>query len=206
MKNTLTILLLSLIFTISNAQNKEIEGKLKKIKGEWSLDKKTGNVTYLRSIKVSNKTKEDLFEIAKEYIPNFYEDVKMLYKDNKWTVLKKDSAEGVIIIEGRSGTVYSVYNASKGNLFTQDIFHIITINIYDNNVRIKLEQTTFRKIIGLRNPTSEDFELKDLYPVNQQGEEKDFYGNSFYNLHKRTVHLIRNFELKIKGKKTKKRK
>ena len=78
--------------------------------------------------------------------------------DKKYDTVKIDSIEHQIVVKGRSGIVYSLFSS---DLFTQDIFHILTISVYKDTVDIKIEHSTFRKYIGLRNPKSEDIELKN---------------------------------------------
>jgi hypothetical protein len=196
MKQLICILFLGLLSNSIQAQSNETKAKIRKIEGDWKIDSKSGNVYYYRLIKKLGKSDDELFKSIKDYIPQFYQSIKMLYNDKKYDTVKIDSIEHQIVVKGRSGIVYSLFSS---DLFTQDIFHILTINVYKDSVGIKIEHTTFRKYVGLRNPKSEDIELKNVYPINTESNDKDFYGNSFYNLNNKTMTKLNDFVSYVQG-------
>jgi len=196
MKHLICIFILGLLVNSVQAQNEQTKVKVKEIEGEWHVDSNSGNVYHFKSIKKAGTSRDDLFNLIEQYIPQFYQNIKMLYNEEKWETIKIDSLKQQIVVKGRSGIVYSLFSS---DLFTQDIFHILTINVCKDSIEIKIEHTTFRKNVGLRNPKSEDFEFKYLYPVNAGCDDKDFYGNSFYNLHKQMKTKLHDFELYVLG-------
>lgn len=105
--------------------------------------------------------------------------------------LHLDSVNNRFEIEGKSGIVYSLFST---DLFTQDIQHTLTIDLIGDSIKVKIEHKMFVKRVGLRNPTSETLELKKLYPVNLESDDKDFYGNSFFNLHEKMISKLNDFE------------
>lgn len=196
MKHLICILALVLPAAICmQAQTKETKKKIESIKGEWQVDNQSGNVYHYMSIKKPNISEGQIFDSIIVYLPKFYENIKMLYKEDTYEIVSIDTSNHTVIINGRSGIVYSLFST---DLYTQDILHTLTISLTKGTIEAKIEHKEFRKKIGLRDPSLEVLELKNLYPINLMSDDQDFYGNSFYNLHKKMMTKLDDFKIYIR--------
>jgi len=171
MKKTI-ILTMLLMVGFSFGQSKKTKKLLAEIKNEWTPNQ-YGVPEYIKTFENLNLTKETLVNNAIKHLKQV-SDIDCVITEESET---KDQLKIKLTTLVRKDSDYKTYAIYLGS-----------IDFKENRIRIKL---TLNKWLGVESNGREyPIPVKESYPFNKIGTDKNYEGKSFYKSHKIILPLI----------------
>lgn len=168
-----------------NGQSYDLKNKLKSIEGQWSVDE-NGYISYTKIYELPELSKDELFLRAQSFFTYYYNNGESVIQ-----VLDKES--GRILGKGIYDDIYSGIQL----MFAQSwrTWHIMSVDLKEGRVRLILSLTDYNiHMTGDGVNKLYDTPISKWFPAEPLGNQKNNYGNAFYNSHVRAMETMAAFD------------